>query len=98
MSREEYIKFLTVRGYQSVNENQVKFGLVTFDMNEGDKNTAMGIQHSFWLTVSTSKVKSTHAICPRCGNVMVKSDLEGYQYLCENCDENFYGFEVKHYI
>lgn len=98
MSRREYIKFLTAREYQPVNENQVKLGMATFDIHEGDKNTAMGLQHVFWLTVANSNVKATHAVCPRCGHVMVKSDLEEYQYLCENCDENFYGFEVTHYI
>lgn len=98
MRRGEYIKFLTARGYQPVNENQVKLGMATFDIHEGDKNTAMGIQHSFCLTVAKSNVKATHAVCPRCGHVMVKSDLEEYQYLCENCDENFYEIEVKQYI
>ena len=98
MRKGEYIKLLTAGGYQPVNEKQVQSGSVAFDMNEGDKNTVMGIQHAFWLTVFTSKVKSTHAISPRCGSVMVKSDLEGYRYLCENCDENFYEFEAKHYI
>lgn len=33
--------------------------------------------------------------CPRCGNVLDKSDLPDYEYVCYNCDENFYSFEVK---
>lgn len=33
--------------------------------------------------------------CPRCGNKLLKSDLKDYKYLCLECDENFYGIEVK---
>jgi NADH pyrophosphatase NudC (nudix superfamily) len=45
-----------------------------------------------------NKFKKVHAICPRCGHHLIKSDLEEYKYLCKNCDENFYGIEVKQYI
>lgn len=32
--------------------------------------------------------------CPHCGEVLFKSDLPDYNYVCANCDENFYSFEV----
>ena len=45
-----------------------------------------------------NKFKKVNAICPKCGHKLVKSDLEEYKFLCENCDENFYGIEVHQYI
>lgn len=44
------------------------------------------------------RFKKVHAICPKCGHHMVKSDLPDYSFLCENCDENFYSMEVKQYV
>ena len=35
------------------------------------------------------------ATCPRCGYPLVRSDLEDYDFLCVNCDENYYSIEVK---
>ena len=32
--------------------------------------------------------------CPHCGGSLYLSDLEGYEYVCPCCDENFFGFEV----
>lgn len=33
--------------------------------------------------------------CPRCGCYLFKSDLPQYDYVCAECDENFYESEVK---
>lgn len=33
--------------------------------------------------------------CPFCGELLFKSDLPQYNYVCFNCDENFYSCEVK---
>lgn len=32
--------------------------------------------------------------CPRCGSILAPSDVEGYAYVCHECDENFCHFEV----
>lgn len=32
--------------------------------------------------------------CPRCGSILAPSDVEGYAYVCNKCDENFCHFEV----
>lgn len=32
--------------------------------------------------------------CPHCGKVLTASDLPEYVYQCEDCDEDFYGFEA----
>ena len=34
------------------------------------------------------------AYCPKCGAPLSPSDIEGYDYVCYDCDENFYGFEA----
>jgi len=34
-------------------------------------------------------------ICPKCGAVLARSEVEGYTWSCEFCDEDFYGFEVE---
>lgn len=36
-----------------------------------------------------------YAVCPKCDNRLIKSDLPEYKYLCKECDENFYSIEVK---
>lgn len=36
----------------------------------------------------------TSKICPHCGSRLVTSDIISYPYLCLDCDENFYEFEV----
>ncbi len=37
----------------------------------------------------------TDAVCPHCGRLLFYSDIEGYEYMCTECDENFYECEVK---
>lgn len=34
-------------------------------------------------------------ICRRCNNKLKPSDIDGYEYVCFECDENFYEFETK---
>lgn len=38
--------------------------------------------------------KYTSFRCPHCGKVLAASDLSEYVYQCEDCDEDFYGFEA----
>ena len=35
--------------------------------------------------------------CPRCGNLLHPSDVAGYEYVCYQCDENFYECEAIDY-
>lgn len=39
---------------------------------------------------STVKVRK----CNRCGSVVCKSEVEGYKYSCNSCDEDLYEFET----
>ena len=34
-------------------------------------------------------------LCPKCGESLWESDLPEYSYVCFDCDENFYEFEVE---
>ena len=40
---------------------------------------------------------TTDAICPKCGDRLFLSDCPQYDYVCFNCDENFYKCEVEEY-
>lgn len=33
--------------------------------------------------------------CPRCGGAVVESRLDGYLAVCDNCQEDFYSFELQ---
>ena len=35
------------------------------------------------------------ALCPHCGEPLLKSDVKGYHSVCLLCDENFYKFEEQ---
>ena len=37
---------------------------------------------------------ATNKHCIKCGNKLLESDLKEYEYLCLECDENFYEFET----
>lgn len=38
---------------------------------------------------------STDKKCPKCGKPLYLSDIEGYDYVCTACQENFYDIETK---
>lgn len=40
------------------------------------------------------KIYGTSARCPRCGKQLYTSDVDGYSFVCKECDENFYTMEV----
>lgn len=33
--------------------------------------------------------------CPKCGSPLFESDLPGYEYFCDECDENMFEFEAE---
>lgn len=37
----------------------------------------------------------TGKLCPKCKRDLFPSDVKEYEYVCYNCDENFYNVEVK---
>lgn len=51
MSKNKYIKSLVNKGYTLIGRDKVKLGDIVFKINEGDIKTAMGKQHTFWLTI-----------------------------------------------
>ena len=36
----------------------------------------------------------TNRFCFRCGNRVYHSDVKGYPYVCNDCEENMYKFET----
>lgn len=52
MNKAKYIKSLIKKGYKLISDDKVKLGTIVFKINEGDIETAMGKQHTFWLTIS----------------------------------------------
>ena len=40
------------------------------------------------------KIYGTSARCPKCGKQLYTSDIDGYSFVCKECDENFYTMEV----
>ena len=46
-------------------------------------------------TVDVIEKITTDKKCPKCGKTLYLSDLPQYDYVCAECDENFYECEVK---
>ena len=40
----------------------------------------------------------TTRVCPKCGQFLLVSDVPEYDYVCSNCDENFYECEARDLI
>lgn len=67
-------------------------GLITeLKMSAKDEEYAMEEVEEL---ASAIKDLETNVKCPRCGSKLFKSDLPQYEYVCSDCDENFYECEV----
>lgn len=40
------------------------------------------------------KCKAENKTCPKCSGQLYLTDVEGYDYICPDCDENFYDCEI----
>ena len=40
-------------------------------------------------------IEESIGTCPRCGGPLFASDIDGYDYQCFDCDEDFYECEVR---
>lgn len=62
----------------------VSFGICDECLNQ----IKLEIEHYFHM-------KQIHErFCPRCGKLLKPSDIDGYDYVCYDCDENFYLIET----
>ena len=61
--------------------------LVAFD--DGTDECFDYVMHEIRKDIETDKE------CPRCGSKLYCSDLPEYDYVCVECEENFYECEVK---
>jgi ribosomal protein S27AE len=62
--------------------------LVNFD-ECSDDDTFHILVHNIVKVIKTDKK------CPHCNKTLYLSDLPEYEYVCIECDENFYEIEVK---
>ena len=44
------------------------------------------------------KTYQTNAVCPKCGKLLLTTDIPAYAFVCPDCDENFYGIEIMDYF
>lgn len=56
--------------------------------------------HEYYLEITNPLAKFasdciTDKSCPKCGETLFCSDIAEYDYVCTECDENFYECEVK---
>lgn len=56
---------------------------------EDNEDKLKQIEHNLYSKYGIDKK------CFRCGSQLLISDLKDYKYLCINCDENFYEFEIE---
>ena len=56
----------------------------------------LAAQKEFRRLLSLLRRLRTDAVCPHCGRLLFLSDLQGYDYLCAACNENFFEAEVEH--
>lgn len=58
-------------------------------------NTLEKIYSNNYKKVANKDNLKTNCDCPKCQYKLIISDSINYNYLCENCDENFYSIEVN---
>lgn len=46
------------------------------------------------LLCTINKCRADNRTCPKCGGQLYYTDVEGYEYVCPDCNENFYGYEA----
>ena len=63
--------------------------LVNFDECSDEDDTFNILVHDIVKAIKTDKR------CPRCNAQLYLSDLPDYEYVCVECEENFYDMEVK---
>lgn len=72
------------------------------DMIEDDEQTAddIGLMHKRACLIDSTdggKIPVPHKFCPHCGGpIYAETELKiDYPYVCRECDENFFEFEVQ---
>lgn len=59
---------------------------------------AIHVDVDTYTTITAMELLSqlvTDKFCPRCHGKLLLSDVEQYDYVCPECDENFYSVECR---
>ena len=80
-------------------ENYIKFkeALVNTISAEALEDYILGNPDDLMMMNATDVIDkiTTNKKCPKCRRILYLSDLPQYDYVCTNCDENFYECEVR---
>ena len=64
-------------------------------------NSFLKLLEKYYDTEDNTKIRETlfkkfgtNKKCCKCSSPLLISDLKEYEYLCLNCEENFYNFEI----
>lgn len=99
MNNYNFLKRLKIF-YESIEEllNSEKMNLDDnfFGILDNTKNTISKLYEKTYKIIKNNNENSleTKEDCPQCSEKLKISDLIDYDYVCEDCDENFYSFEV----
>lgn len=63
---------------------------------DGEPDCPMGRHIKVIYKEYEHKTYATNCICPKCGKILRTSDIPAYPFVCKECDENFFNFEVNH--
>lgn len=65
-------------------------------MVETDSQITSAIHNGEQIGIEVGYVKDLLPVCPKCGKRLIPSDNPEYVWQCDECDEDFYSFEVLH--
>lgn len=63
---------------------------------ESSNSLSLYINKEFPDRILVDKFESSkRRRCPRCGRIVIPTQIFGYSYYCRECDEDFYKFETN---
>lgn len=79
---------------EELNESEYDITKKEYNVLEKSLNVLENIYDRAYEKI-TDEEKKTSIKCKNCGNLIEISDVINYAYVCQECDENFYSFEVE---
>ena len=81
-----------INNFEIIKETKVMYEYINDILENAELNISKEELNNL---LNVSNTLKTNCDCPKCQNKLIISDLINYNYLCENCDENFYSIEVN---